>query len=107
MHPRLPLQNHLLKPKNSYLTFFSSIASVASFSTGKSLWLMYRVMVLHLCHYYRDKLRGNLLLKQHQLEVDLRHVGLYNDELAHAIQDRPADVLPLVGVIAFVYGFLF
>ncbi|EPQ60991.1 MCM-domain-containing protein [Gloeophyllum trabeum ATCC 11539] len=44
---------------------------------------------------YRDKLRGNLLLKHYQLEVDLRHVGLYNDELAHAIQDRPSDVLPL------------
>ncbi|KAF8807264.1 MCM-domain-containing protein [Phlegmacium glaucopus] len=44
---------------------------------------------------YRDKLRGNILLKQHVLEVDLRHVSLYNDELAHAIQDRPADVLPL------------
>lgn len=44
----------------------------------------------------RDMLRGNLLLKQHQLEVDLRHVGLYNDELAHAIQDKPAEVLPLV-----------
>ncbi|KAL4069470.1 MCM-domain-containing protein [Scleroderma citrinum] len=44
---------------------------------------------------YRDKLRANLLLKQYQLEVDLRHLGLYNDELAHAIQDRPADVLPL------------
>ncbi|KAF5384687.1 hypothetical protein D9757_006222 [Collybiopsis confluens] len=44
---------------------------------------------------YRDTLRANLLLKQHLLEVDLRHVSLYNDELAHAIQDRPADVLPL------------
>ncbi|KAF9229538.1 MCM-domain-containing protein [Gyrodon lividus] len=44
---------------------------------------------------YRDKLRGNILLKQYQLEVDLRHLGLYNDELAHAIQDRPADILPL------------
>ncbi|KAK0505988.1 MCM-domain-containing protein [Armillaria luteobubalina] len=44
---------------------------------------------------YRDMLRGNLLLKQNVLEVDLRHVSLYNDELAHAIQDRPADVLPL------------
>lgn len=43
-----------------------------------------------------DKLRGNILLKQHLLEVDLRHVGLFNDELAHSIQDRPADVLPLV-----------
>ncbi|ESK98508.1 dna replication licensing factor mcm5 [Moniliophthora roreri MCA 2997] len=44
---------------------------------------------------YRDKLRGNLLLKEHILEVDLRHVGLYNEELAYAIQERPADILPL------------
>ncbi|KXN83612.1 DNA replication licensing factor mcm5 [Leucoagaricus sp. SymC.cos] len=44
---------------------------------------------------YRDKLRANLLLKQYILEVDLRHVGLFNEELAFAIQDRPADVLPL------------
>ncbi|KAF8624769.1 hypothetical protein AX15_005661 [Amanita polypyramis BW_CC] len=44
---------------------------------------------------YRDKLRANLLLKHYILDVDLRHIGLYNDELAHAIQDRPADVLPL------------
>lgn len=46
--------------------------------------------------YTSDKLRANLLLKQYFLEVDLRHVGLYNDELAHAIQDRPTEVLPLV-----------
>lgn len=44
----------------------------------------------------RDNLRANLLLKQHQIEVDLRHVGLYNDELAHAIQEKPGEVLPLV-----------
>ncbi|THH17389.1 hypothetical protein EW146_g3400 [Bondarzewia mesenterica] len=44
---------------------------------------------------YRDKLRANLLLKHYQLEVDLRHLSFYNDEVAHAIQDRPADVLPL------------
>ncbi|KDQ54789.1 hypothetical protein JAAARDRAFT_71594 [Jaapia argillacea MUCL 33604] len=44
---------------------------------------------------YRDTLRANLLLKQYQLEIDLRHVGLYNDELAHAIQDKPTDILPL------------
>lgn len=50
--------------------------------------------------YYRDKLRANLLLKQHQLEVDLRHIGLFNDELAHAIQERPAEILPLVGHIS-------
>lgn len=44
----------------------------------------------------RDGLRANLLLKQLYLEVDLRHVALYNEELAHSIQDRPGDVLPLV-----------
>ncbi|EAU93404.1 ATP dependent DNA helicase [Coprinopsis cinerea okayama7 len=44
---------------------------------------------------YRDKLRANLLLKLYLLEIDLRHVSLFNDELAHAIQDRPGDILPL------------
>jgi DNA replication licensing factor MCM5 len=48
----------------------------------------------------RDKLRANLLLKQFHLEVDLRHVALYNDDLAHAIQDRPGDVLPIVSSTA-------
>lgn len=47
---------------------------------------------------HRDKLRANLLLKQHQLEVDLRHIGLFNDELAHVLQDRPAEILPLVRI---------
>jgi hypothetical protein len=27
--------------------------------------------------------------------VDLKHVALYNDDLAHAIQDKPGDTLPL------------
>ncbi|KAJ3548334.1 hypothetical protein NM688_g5310 [Phlebia brevispora] len=44
---------------------------------------------------YRDKLRANLLLKQYVLEIDLRHLGIFNDELAHAIQERPAEILPL------------
>ncbi|KAH9982684.1 MCM2/3/5 family-domain-containing protein [Lactifluus volemus] len=44
---------------------------------------------------YRDKLRANLLLKHYQLDVDLRHLSLYNDELAHLIQNKPADILPL------------
>ncbi|KAJ7899966.1 MCM-domain-containing protein [Mycena olivaceomarginata] len=43
---------------------------------------------------YRDKLRANMLLKQRILEVDLRHLSLYNDELAHAIQDTPGVTLP-------------
>lgn len=55
---------------------------------------------------YRDNLRGNLLLKQYHLEIDLRHVSLYNDELAHAIQDRPADILPLVSYFSSQTSFL-
>lgn len=27
--------------------------------------------------------------------MDLKHVALYNDDLAHAIQDHPGDTLPL------------
>jgi DNA replicative helicase MCM subunit Mcm2 (Cdc46/Mcm family) len=42
-----------------------------------------------------DQLRANLLLKLYAIEVDLRHVNLFNPELAHAVQDRPADLLPL------------
>jgi DNA replication licensing factor MCM5 len=35
-------------------------------------------------------------MKQHVLEIDLRHVSNFNGELAQAIQDRPSEVLPLV-----------
>ena len=41
-----------------------------------------------------------MLLKHYQLDVDLRHVSLYNDELAHLIQNKPADILPLVRSVA-------
>ncbi|KLO20460.1 MCM-domain-containing protein [Schizopora paradoxa] len=44
---------------------------------------------------YRDKLRANLLLRQYYLEVELQHVGLFNEELAHGIQDRPGEIMPL------------
>jgi DNA replication licensing factor MCM5 len=49
---------------------------------------------------YRDALRANLLLKQYLLEVDLQHVGLFNEELAHAIQEQPGEIMPLVSVPA-------
>lgn len=77
------------------MNFFFSIVLVESLCTGGKCpsW------PCKLLTIPRDKLRGNLLLKQHLLEVDLRHVSLYNDELAHAIQDRPSDVLPLVRVL--------
>ncbi|TDL28779.1 ATP dependent DNA helicase [Rickenella mellea] len=44
---------------------------------------------------YRDKLRANVLLKQFYLEVDLQHIGLFNEELAHTIQDQPGEIMPL------------
>ncbi|KZW02110.1 MCM-domain-containing protein [Exidia glandulosa HHB12029] len=44
---------------------------------------------------YRDQLRANLLLKQYFLEVDLRHLTLYNEELAHAVQNKPGETLAL------------
>lgn len=53
-------------------------------------------------YLHRDKLRANLLLKQHQLEVDLRHVGLFNEELAHFVQERPGEILPLVRLSCYV-----
>lgn len=53
-----------------------------------------------------DKLRANILLKQYYLEVDLQHVGLYNEELAHAIQDQPGEIMPLVSIIPILSGIL-
>jgi DNA replication licensing factor MCM5 len=44
-----------------------------------------------------------MLLKHHYLEVDLRHVGLFNEDLAHSIQERPGDILPLVSAICPSY----
>lgn len=55
------------------------------------------VSTLKLTHILlRDKLRANLLLKQYYLEVDLQHVGLYNEEMAHALQERPGEIIPSV-----------
>ena len=44
----------------------------------------------------RDTLRANLLLRQYLLEIDLQHVGLFNEELAFAIQEQPGEIMPLV-----------
>jgi DNA replication licensing factor MCM5 len=40
-------------------------------------------------------LRANLLLKLHVLEINLSHLILYHQELGYAIQERPAEFLPL------------
>jgi len=43
-----------------------------------------------------DRLRANLLAKQHVLEIELEHLIAFNEELANRLSDNPADALPLV-----------
>ncbi|KAL1920772.1 uncharacterized protein VTP21DRAFT_11407 [Calcarisporiella thermophila] len=44
---------------------------------------------------YRDQLRQNLMAKQYFLEVDLKHLSAFNEDLAQMLNDRPAEILPL------------
>lgn len=50
-------------------------------------------------YIYRDRLRANLLAKQHVLEVSLEHVGLWNERVAQQLGETPGEVLPLVSNI--------
>jgi hypothetical protein len=43
-----------------------------------------------------DQLHSNILLKQYVIEVELEQLGLYNENIATLLQERPADILPLV-----------
>ncbi|RXK36873.1 minichromosome maintenance protein 5 (cell division control protein 46) [Tremella mesenterica] len=45
---------------------------------------------------YRDRLRSSLLLHHHTLEVDLRDLHMWNDELAQKVQVNPGDMIPLL-----------
>lgn len=45
---------------------------------------------------FSDRLRANVLLKEYALEVDLRDIVLFSEELASSVQERPGDVMPLV-----------
>ena len=45
---------------------------------------------------YRDRLRSSLLLHHHTLDVDLRDLVAWNDELAQKVQEQPGDMIPLV-----------
>ena len=44
----------------------------------------------------RDRLRSSLLMHHHTLEVDLRDLGMWNDELAQKVQTNPGDMIPLL-----------
>ena len=41
----------------------------------------------------RDQLRQNLIVKRYLLEVDMDHLAMYSEELAHQLRQHPAEVL--------------
>ncbi|WVQ78482.1 hypothetical protein IAT38_000568 [Cryptococcus sp. DSM 104549] len=45
---------------------------------------------------YRDALRSALLLKHHTLEVDLRDLVAWSEELAQKVQEQPGEMIPLL-----------
>lgn len=47
---------------------------------------------------YRDQIRENVLVKQYYCDIDIAHLISYDEELAHKLQQDPAEVLPLVGL---------
>ncbi|OXG91458.1 minichromosome maintenance protein 5 (cell division control protein 46) [Cryptococcus neoformans A2-102-5] len=53
---------------------------------------------------YRDALRSALLLKHHTLEVDLRDLVAWNEELAQKVQDKPGEMTPLLEAALLKYA---
>ncbi|ADV19321.1 minichromosome maintenance protein 5 (cell division control protein 46) [Cryptococcus gattii Ru294] len=53
---------------------------------------------------YRDALRSALLLKHHTLEVDLRDLVVWNEELAQKVQDKPGEMIPLLEAALLKYA---
>lgn len=47
---------------------------------------------------YRDQIRENVLVKQYYCDIDIAHLISYDEELAHKLQQDPAEVLPLVSL---------
>ncbi|ORY29998.1 MCM2/3/5 family-domain-containing protein [Naematelia encephala] len=45
---------------------------------------------------YRDRLRSSLLLHHHTLDVDLKDLVAWNEELAQKVQEQPGDMIPLL-----------
>ncbi len=48
---------------------------------------------------FRDQLRANVILKQYLLDVDLRHISLFQEEVGHAVQGHPGMIMPLVNTV--------
>ncbi|KIR59749.1 minichromosome maintenance protein 5 (cell division control protein 46) [Cryptococcus bacillisporus CA1873] len=53
---------------------------------------------------YRDALRSALLLKHHTLEVDLRDLVVWNEELAQKVQEKPGEMIPLLEAALLKYA---
>lgn len=45
---------------------------------------------------YRDQIRENVLVKQYYCDIDIAHLISYDEELAHKLQQDPAEIIPLV-----------
>ncbi|KAL7424263.1 minichromosome maintenance protein 5 [Cryptotrichosporon argae] len=45
---------------------------------------------------YRDRLRSSLLMHHHTLEVDLRDLVAYNDELGQKVHEQPGEMVPML-----------
>ncbi|POW17484.1 hypothetical protein PSHT_06393 [Puccinia striiformis] len=54
--------------------------------------LTFQNSVLVVC---RDRLRTNLLAKVYAIEIELQHLIVYDEELAHSISNSPGEILPL------------
>ncbi|ODN83451.1 hypothetical protein L202_01589 [Cryptococcus amylolentus CBS 6039] len=53
---------------------------------------------------YRDALRSALLLKHHTLEVDLRDLVAWNEEMAQKVQEQPGEMIPLLETALLRYA---
>ena len=47
---------------------------------------------------YRDQIRENVLVKQYYCDIDIAHLISYDEELAHKLQQDPAEIIPLVSL---------
>jgi DNA replication licensing factor MCM5 len=54
---------------------------------------------------YRDRLRASLLLHHHTLDVDLRDLGVWNEELGQKVQEQPGEMVPLVSFGQWLKGY--
>jgi hypothetical protein len=81
------------RPRGYSSTFSVVSVSEENSSTGPSL---VRGSRNDRSCYASDRLRSSLLLHHHTLDVDLRDLVVYNDELGQKVQEQPGEMIPLV-----------